>query len=151
MVRISFNKTSKRNTLHLKEFYRDAGDGPGSGKKVMCAILHTLPDYVKYITVDASGGKDEMNTRKWWFQKDKRTFANWKQPQILRWLEEHQVSPGFIPVVLQSNTKSWLRILASNEKLVKYYEKLGFRRVDKYLLPVVKMTGTVEHIKKSCS
>ena len=144
-MKIVLKPTKRKDTVELAEFYREPGDPPGSGKKMLGAKIQSLPSHVKFIVLDASGGRDEMNMRpKWsrWFTRDKRTFATWTKDQIAAWLKQHQVKPGFAAFVLDQPIKEsrmWLRILASNEKLVSYYTKLGFKLQQSWLLPTVRM------------
>lgn len=147
-MKIVFKRTKRKDTLELASFYRESGDPKGTGKRALCAIIKELPEHVKYITLDASGGTDEMNTRsKWlkWFTEDKRTFASWTKIQMGEWLKKHQVKPEFASFVLNEKideSRKWLRILASNEKLVSYYMSLGFKVQQSWLLPTVKMKAS---------
>lgn len=142
--------------MSLDEFYREPGDVPGSGKIRLRVLLESLPSHVKYIKLDASGGTNEVNLRsKWtkWFVKDKRTFGTWNFAQINHWLVEHHVSPEFTQFVMNqklSGARRWLRILSTNESLIKYYKKIGFSTVNKYLSPTVKMKGSVQKIIAQC-
>lgn len=144
-MKIVFNPTKRKDTIELSEFYRETGDPPGSGKRMLCEMIKKLPSHVKFIVLDASGGRNEANMRPRWarlFIKDKRTFATWSKDQIAKWLKEHQVKPEFSAFILDQQIKEsrkWLRILASNEKLVSYYIKLGFKVQQSWLLPTVKM------------
>jgi hypothetical protein len=152
-MKIVFKRTKRKDTVELSEFYREAGDPPGSGKRTLCQVIQGLPDTIKFITLDASGGQDEMNSRpRWsrWFTRDKRTFATWTKLQISKWLEEHQVKPEFSQFVLSQpiqESRKWVRILASNEKLVSYYSSIGFKVQQKWLLPSVKMKVARSKIK----
>lgn len=147
-MKIVFVPTKRKDTIELSEFYRESGDPPGSGKRILCEKIKTLPPHVKFIVLDASGGRDELNMRPRWarfFVRDKRTFATWSKDQIAKWLKEHQVKPGFAAFVLEQQIKEsrkWLRILASNEKLVSYYIKLGFKVQQSWLLPTVRMKAS---------
>ena len=152
-MKIVFKRTKRNDTVELSEFYREPGDPPGSGKRTLCGIIQKLPDTIKFITLDASGGQDEMNSRpRWsrWFTRDKRTFATWTKIQISKWLTDHQVQPGFSQFVLDQpiqESRKWVRILASNEKLVSYYSSIGFKVQQKWLLPSVKMKATRSNVK----
>lgn len=151
-MKIVFKPTKRKDTLELAEFYREAGDPPGTGKQYLCKYISTLPPHIKFIRIDASGGRDETNARsKWtrWFTQDKRTYATWSKDQIKKWLSDHQVKPEFSAFVLNEpimESRRWLRILSSNERLVEYYMKLGFSVDQKWLLPVVKMKGRVSSL-----
>jgi len=139
----------------LTKFYRESGDPPGSGKRALCSILSRLSGDTTII-LDASGGQDEVNTRsKWfrWFTKDKRTFGTWTIKQLNIWMFEHKVPLGFREFVNThkiQEARTWVRILASNEKLVKYYKKLGFASLKNELLPTVHMKATVKKILAHC-
>lgn len=156
-MRIIINPTKRKDTVILDEFYREPRDPPGSGKAAFCSIVSSLSKDVKYIVLDASGGTDEKNMRsKWtrWIKKDTRTFGTWKLDQIHRWLMDHNVAQDFVTYVMSekklSEVRKWLRILASNESLVKYYKTLGFSPTQKWLLPTVRMKASVNKILASC-
>ena len=144
-----------RTKYELTQFYRESSDPPGSGKRALCSILSGLPGDA-LIVLDASGGRDEANTRsKWfrWFIKDKRTFGTWTLNQLDTWMSEHKVPLGFREFVKShkiQDARTWVRILASNEKLVEYYKKLGFTRIKNELLPTVPMKATVKKILAQC-
>ena len=145
MVLIQFEKTSKPSVILLDKFYREPSDPPGAGKIALFSAIHALPSTVKTIKLDASGGRDEVNTRtrvQKWFTKDKRTFSKYTPEQIIQWCKQHKVPDGFVGVVLSGTIKEarrWLRVLASNEKLVEYYTKLGFKKDKDILLTTVPM------------
>lgn len=155
-MKIILKPTDRKDTLNLEEFYREPSDAPGTGKLYLRSILQSLPSHVKYITLYASGGTDEKNMRsRWtkWFIKDKRSFGTWTFSQIKKWLSDHNVSPEFSLFILSekiTRARKWLRILSTNESLVKYYTKLGFKSIHKTLSTSVQMKGSVKKIITHC-
>jgi hypothetical protein len=149
-MQIEFEQISP-NTVELTKFYRRSGP-PGEGRQALMSMLSSFPKSIKWVVLDASGGTSARNTRSF-FQKlttkDTRDFAGWSPERIGSWLVEHKVDPGISAWILSMpprEMRKWTRIVATNEKLVKYYERLGFHKEKNFIGPTVRMRANINSL-----
>ena len=116
----------EKKSLHLFQFYNNTNI-KGLGHKVLCKVLNILKEWYdidekSMISLEASGGGQCQNPIN---IKEAKEYLQKNFPEVIKLLIEDDLYDDDDDYVIQQVCN-----IIANQKLIKYYESLGFQVID---------------------